>query len=63
MENLKIEIKAEPLVIETVEHLASTLDPTLYYHSPDHTKDVLGIGHINGLFRVNPLAVSVDWIC
>jgi predicted metal-dependent HD superfamily phosphohydrolase len=41
MENLKIEIKAEPLVIETVEHLASTLDPTLYYHSPDHTKDVL----------------------
>ena len=41
MENLKIEIKAEPLVIETVEHLGSTLDPTLYYHSPDHTKDVL----------------------
>jgi len=41
MENLKTEIKAEPLVIETVEHLASTLDPTLYYHSPDHTKDVL----------------------
>jgi predicted metal-dependent HD superfamily phosphohydrolase len=41
MENLRTEIKAEPLVIETVEHLASTLDPTLYYHSPDHTKDVL----------------------
>ena len=41
MESLNIEIKAEPLVIETVEYLASTLDPTLYYHSPDHTKDVL----------------------
>lgn len=41
MENLRTEIKAEPLVIETVQHLASTLDPTLYYHSPDHTKDVL----------------------
>ena len=41
MENLKTEIKAEPLVIETVERLVSTLDPTLYYHSPDHTKDVL----------------------
>ena len=41
MENLRTEIKAEPLVIETVERLVSTLDPTLYYHSPDHTKDVL----------------------
>ena len=41
MESLNIKIKAEPLVIETVEYLASTLDPTLYYHSPDHTKDVL----------------------
>jgi len=41
MESLNIEIKAEPLVIETVEYLAATLDPTLYYHSPDHTKDVL----------------------
>ena len=41
MESLNLKIKAEPLVIETVEHLASTLDPTLYYHSPDHTKDVL----------------------
>jgi len=41
MESLNIEIKAEPLVIETVEYLASTLDPTLYYHSSDHTKDVL----------------------
>ncbi len=41
MENLRTEIKAEPLVIETVQRLASTLDPTLYYHSPDHTKDVL----------------------
>ena len=41
MENLSAEIKAEPLVTETVERLVSRLDPTLYYHSADHTKDVL----------------------
>ncbi len=41
MESLSIEIKAEPLVTETVQRLVSALDPTLYYHSPDHTKDVL----------------------
>ena len=41
MESLNIEIKAEPLVTETVQRLVSSLDPTLYYHSPDHTKDVL----------------------
>ena len=41
MESLITEIKAEPLVTETVQHLASALDPTLYYHSPDHTRDVL----------------------
>jgi len=41
MENLSAEIKAEPLVTETVERLVCTLDPTLYYHSADHTKDVL----------------------
>ncbi len=41
MESLSTEIKAEPLVTETVERLVSALDPTLHYHSPDHTKDVL----------------------
>ena len=41
MESLSTEIKNEPLVTETVQRLASALDPTLYYHSPDHTKDVL----------------------
>ena len=41
MQNLSTEIKAEPLVTETVAHLVSALDPALYYHSPEHTKDVL----------------------
>lgn len=41
MESLSTEIKAEPLVTETVGRLVSALDPTLHYHSPDHTKDVL----------------------
>ena len=41
MESLSTQIKAEPLVTETVQRLASALDPTLYYHSPDHTRDVL----------------------
>lgn len=41
MESLSTEIKAEPLVTETMQRLASALDPTLYYHSPAHTRDVL----------------------
>ena len=34
-------VDTEPLVTETVDTLVSNLDPTLYYHSPAHTKDVL----------------------
>ena len=41
MDSINFAIYAEPLVTETVEALASDLDPTLYYHSPAHTKDVL----------------------
>lgn len=41
MQNLTTAINSEPLVSETVEALVADLDPTLRYHSPDHTKDVL----------------------
>ena len=41
MESINLAIEDEPLVTETVETLVSDLDPTLYYHSPLHTKDVL----------------------
>ena len=41
MEGMSLAIHAEPLVTETVSALVSDLDPTLYYHSPAHTKDVL----------------------
>ncbi|MFL2503042.1 MAG: hypothetical protein ACJ0Q1_09045 [Luminiphilus sp.] len=41
MDSINLAIYEEPLVTETVEALASDLDPTLYYHSPAHTKDVL----------------------
>ena len=41
MESIYLAIEAEPLVTETVATLVSGLDPTLYYHCPAHTKDVL----------------------
>lgn len=41
MESTYLAIEAEPLVTETVATLVSGLDPTLYYHCPAHTKDVL----------------------
>ena len=41
MESTHLAIEAEPLVTETVATLVSDLDPTLYYHCPAHTKDVL----------------------
>ncbi len=41
MESINLAIEAEPLVTETVATLVSDLDPTLYYHCPAHTKDVL----------------------
>ena len=41
MESINPAIEAEPLVTETVATLVSDLDPTLYYHCPAHTKDVL----------------------
>jgi len=41
MESINLAIEAEPLVTETVDTLVSDLDPTLYYHCPAHTKDVL----------------------
>ena len=41
MQSLSAAINSEPLVSETVEGLVADLDPTLHYHSPDHTKDVL----------------------
>ena len=41
MDSINLAIEAEPLVTETVDTLVSDLDPTLYYHCPAHTKDVL----------------------
>ena len=41
MESRNLAVNTEPLVTETVDTLVSNLDPTLYYHSPAHTKDVL----------------------
>ena len=41
MESINFAVDAEPLVTETVETLVCNLDPTLHYHSPAHTKDVL----------------------
>ena len=41
MESSNLAVNTEPLVTETVDTLVSNLDPTLYYHSPAHTKDVL----------------------
>ena len=41
MESINFAIDAEPLVTETVETLVCNLDPTLHYHSPAHTQDVL----------------------
>ena len=41
MDSINLAIEAEPLVTETMETLVSGLDPTLYYHCPAHTKDVL----------------------
>ena len=41
MESSNLAVDTEPLVTETVDTLVSNLDPTLYYHSPAHTKDVL----------------------
>lgn len=41
MESINLAVDSEPLVTETVDALVSDLDPTLYYHSPAHTKDVL----------------------
>ena len=41
MEGLGTAIETEPLVMGTVSKLYSDLDPTLYYHCPEHTVDVL----------------------
>lgn len=41
MEGVSLTVNSEPLVAETMDVLVSNLDPTLYYHSPAHTKDVL----------------------
>lgn len=41
MQDLSTEFTEEPLVTETIEWLDSALDDTLFYHSPEHTKDVL----------------------